>query len=174
MSTDAYLDAKAAFEQSDAKIKEFGQFLSAVGSNLMQKPGRFMFSNCQPGLPIEASMSADSISVNAGDWRSPQQIQESIADWHKKKDAMLSAWESVPHERREGLNTSAQSKRSVKRWMNFIKSRLHYRIVPTSNLIDEIIWFTFTTSVASFNSEVISSSGLTLTTEESPSAVDKM
>jgi hypothetical protein len=103
VSTDAYLDAKAAFERADTKIKQLGQFISEAGRNLMQKPGRFIFSNCQPGLPMEASMSRDSVSINATDWRSPQQIQEAIAEWHKLKDAMNSAWDSVPHERREGL-----------------------------------------------------------------------
>jgi hypothetical protein len=103
VSTDAYLDAKGTFERADKKIKEFGQFITEVGRDLMQKPGRFMFSNCQPGLPMEASMSADSASFNAADWRSALQIQEALAEWHGLKDAMQATWNNVSHERREGL-----------------------------------------------------------------------
>jgi hypothetical protein len=103
MSTDAYLDAKDSFERADRAIKEFGQFITEVGRNLMQNPGRFIFSNCQPGLPMEASMSRDSVSVNANDWRSPQQIQEIIAQWHELRSAMYAAWDNVPLSRRDGL-----------------------------------------------------------------------
>ena len=48
-------------------------------------------------------MSRDSFSVNAQEWRSPQQIQEAIAEWHKLKGAMHAAWGNVSQERREGL-----------------------------------------------------------------------
>ena len=103
MSTDAYLDAKATFERADAAIRHLGQFIAEVGRCLTQNPGRFIFSNCQPGLPMEASMSRDSKSVNAADWRSPQQIQEAIAEWHKLKCEMHAAWSNVPPARRDGL-----------------------------------------------------------------------
>jgi hypothetical protein len=103
MSTDAYLDAKAAFEQHEKKLQDFGNFLIQAGNAIRNQPGRFIFSNCGIGLPMEASMSRDSVSVNANEWRTPQQIQETIAEWHKLKDAMRGAWDAVPAARREGL-----------------------------------------------------------------------
>jgi hypothetical protein len=105
VSTDAYLDAKAAFEQHEKKLQNFGNFLVEAGSGIRSQPGRVIFSNVSSGvgLPMEASMSRDSISINARDWRTPEQIQEMLAEWHKLRDAMRGAWEAVPQTRREGL-----------------------------------------------------------------------
>lgn len=103
MSTDAYLDAKAAFEGIEKKLAEFSNFLIHVGGAISRQPGRFIFSNCDSGLPMEASMSRDSVSVNANDWKTPKQIQEMLGEWHKLKDAMHVAWQNVPPARKEGL-----------------------------------------------------------------------
>jgi hypothetical protein len=103
VSTDAYLDAKAAFENHDKRVKEFAQFLASVGNAISGQPGKFIFSNTNVGLPMEASMSPDSVSVNANEWRTPQQIQEMLAEWHKLKSEMRSAWDAVPAARRDGL-----------------------------------------------------------------------
>jgi hypothetical protein len=103
VSTDAYLDAKAAFENIENKVRDMSQTLINVGGAINRQPGRFIFSNCDLGLPMEASMSRDSISVDANQWKTPKQIQEMLAEWHKLKDAMHTAWQNVPAARREGL-----------------------------------------------------------------------
>lgn len=103
MSTDAYLDAKTAFEDKERDVQQFSQLLSKVSSALTRQPGKFIFSNVDAGLPMEASMSRDSVSVNANDWKSPKQIQEMLGEWHKLKDAMHVAWGNIPENRKEGL-----------------------------------------------------------------------
>jgi hypothetical protein len=107
MSTDAYLDAKAAFERVEKQLFDFGQMLASVGGAISRQPGKFIFSNCDMGLPMEASMSRESVTVDANQWRTPRQIQEMLAEWHKVKNAMYSAWAAVPASRRESLKPPA-------------------------------------------------------------------
>lgn len=103
MSTDAYLDAKAAFERIDRKVRDVGRQLSAVGTALATNPSKFIFANLSLGLPMEASMSRDSVSVDANNWLSAIQIQTLLSEWHNAKADMMGAWSNVPNDRRSNL-----------------------------------------------------------------------
>lgn len=93
---ETYLKAKTEFEAMQGKLSSLSRLLTKVAQALEQQPGRMIFSNASPGLPMEASMSADSASFNANDWMSANQIQSLLAEWHAKKSAVMNAWAAIP------------------------------------------------------------------------------
>jgi hypothetical protein len=103
MSTDAYLDAKAAFERIQQQIADAARSLVEVGNALQRSPGTFSFSNTSQGLPAEAIMSRDSVSANADRWPTAKRVMELLAEYHQAKSAMQQAWSNVPAGRRAGL-----------------------------------------------------------------------
>lgn len=103
MSTDAYLDAKTAFERIDAQLNETAQFVGTVAQAMSGSRGTFSLANTGVGLPAEAIMSSKSGTLNGDKWPSAKQIMEGLAEWHKAKLAMLNAWNAVPQDRRTGL-----------------------------------------------------------------------
>lgn len=100
---ESYLEARAAFERVSSQTTAILQSVIAVAAALRANPARFMFSNCQPGMPMEAAMGRDAVSFDAGRWPTAQQIQASLADWHASKSRMESAWHAVPQGIRGGL-----------------------------------------------------------------------
>lgn len=105
--TDNYLDRRAEFERVDADVTALARDITAVGTALTTGRGRFSFANCPTGLPAEAVMSRYSVSANANDWKTAQQIMELLAKWHDAKSKMLSAWTAVPAHRRSALQPPA-------------------------------------------------------------------
>lgn len=98
-----YLSAKAAFENFERNLWETAHLIQQVGIALKNQPGRMIFSNTSPGLPMEASMSRDSASFDGSQWKSAAQLQTMLADWHAKHNAMMNAWRSVPHDMQANL-----------------------------------------------------------------------
>lgn len=100
---EGYLTAKNEFTSFEVELKALAQLIRGVGAAIENSPGRMIFSNTQQGLPMEASMSHDSKSFNADQWKSAAQIQEMLAKWHQKRDAMMEAWNSIPAELRQNV-----------------------------------------------------------------------
>lgn len=111
MSVETYLNAKKAFEDVVAKIAEVANDLAATAQALRAQPGRMIFSNCSVGLPMEASMSRDSVSINADHWKTPTQIQELLGQWHETRSKMMSAWTGLPDHMRANLVAPSDSSR---------------------------------------------------------------
>lgn len=101
--TDNYLDRRAAFEQADAEVTALARGITAGDTALTIARGRSSFANCPSGLPAEAVFSRNSVSANANDWKTPEQIMELLARWHDSKSKMLGAWSAVPADRRSAL-----------------------------------------------------------------------
>jgi hypothetical protein len=100
MSTDAYLDAKKAYEDHSQALRAFAATLRKVSDAIAANPGRFIISNVATGLPMSAMGGS---SVNGDEWKSADQIQQMLLKWHQLRDRMLQAWESVPNDRKNGL-----------------------------------------------------------------------
>jgi hypothetical protein len=77
--TDDYLDRPAEFDQANAEVNALARDITSVGTALMSGRGRFCFSNCPAGLPAEAVMSRNNVSVDANNWKNPQQIMALLA-----------------------------------------------------------------------------------------------
>lgn len=103
MSADEYLKARAEFDHINREVVTMGEMITAVGSALKSKPGRFSFSNTNKGLPMEAGMSHDSVSFNGDDWRTAELIMDKLAEWHAAHDAVRNAWLAIPGGIRDGL-----------------------------------------------------------------------
>lgn len=103
MSTDAYLDAKAAFERIDGEIDQIARDLGLVAQSLSSNRSSFSFTNSGIGLSAPALMGTHSQSFDGNNWLSAKQIMEKLASYHSTKDAMFAAWKAIPHERQKGL-----------------------------------------------------------------------
>jgi hypothetical protein len=102
VSTDAYLDAKAAFERIDASVTDLAARLVKVGEAIRTNRGRFCFSNT-PGAGFPAEVAMGGLSQDGNTWPSAATINAALADWHKAKQAMDMAWAAIPQDRRAGL-----------------------------------------------------------------------
>jgi hypothetical protein len=102
-SVETYLEARAQFERCNQKIDEFSTIAATVSSILKSGRGTFSFANTSTGLPMEATMSGKSKSVDANQWPNAEQIQKALADWHSAKNEMSSAWSTIPAHHRSGL-----------------------------------------------------------------------
>jgi hypothetical protein len=104
MSTDAYLDAKNAFDQADRAITALHHRLGRVAAALEHSRGFFAFSNVEgSGFPPETIMGRQSVSDDGNTWPSARAINQALMDWHRTKQAMDNAWAAVPQDRKAGL-----------------------------------------------------------------------
>jgi hypothetical protein len=99
---EAYLQARAQFENVVDESRAIANVFATAANALRDKPDRFGFSN-SGGLPPEAFMSQDSVSINAEDWRSPDQIMALLARYHSAKLNMINLWNSIPQNLQSGL-----------------------------------------------------------------------
>ena len=98
MSVDAYVKARAAFVSADAKVRDAGKMLSAVGDYLENKPSQFMFANAS-GLPGVGQRD----SVPAEQWLSVAEIMALLSEWHRTRDLLKQAWALVDRASRDAL-----------------------------------------------------------------------
>ncbi|MGO4677530.1 hypothetical protein AB4Z40_32030 [Bosea sp. 2YAB26] len=99
-----YLSAKADFTRFETQLGEYATQIQTVATALMRQPGRMIFANVESGLPMEASMSRDSISFNGSEWKTAGQLQALLAEWHEKRRRMTSAWGAVPSDMKPNLS----------------------------------------------------------------------
>ncbi len=102
MSTVAYIDARAAYVKADQSVDEIAAIISRVANALEQSRVRFIFSNLNVNLPAEVSMSRDKVSIDANDWKTPSQIQESLANWHAARDILIMEWAAFTADEKAG------------------------------------------------------------------------
>ncbi len=100
---EAYLQARAEFARVEAETGALADLLLHAGNALRNQPGRMGFSNTNGGLPMEAFMSRDSVSINADDWRTPQQIMALLARYHAAISNITNLWSSIPPNLQAGL-----------------------------------------------------------------------
>jgi hypothetical protein len=105
MSVEAYLTARANFIEVVQKIENAAKNIIAVGSALRQYPGQLGFSNASVGLPSRAFAGQ---TFNADDWKSADQIQQILLEWHTARDVMNQAWQAVPRNLQGGLQPPVQ------------------------------------------------------------------
>jgi hypothetical protein len=103
MSAEAYLAARAAFSATAAELKSMTDVLATVASSLQSDPLKFIFANQGIGLPMEASMSRGSRSVDANAWPTVQQIMQLLERYHQQKGQLETAWGALPQNMRDGM-----------------------------------------------------------------------
>ncbi len=99
----AYIDACTAMDEVQNRLTKVAQMIGGVGTALLQKPDRFIFSNVSSGLPMEAVMSRDSFSADGSAWPTAEQINQLLATWHKARDVLRDAWNRLAPEARARL-----------------------------------------------------------------------
>lgn len=103
VSTDMYIDARSAFVRVDTELKEVADVLRVVSDALKRQPGKFVFENVEPGLPVPAGLVHDAISIYGSQWKSAEQIQTLLAKWHDARKQMVSTYNDLPDHRRDGV-----------------------------------------------------------------------
>ncbi len=100
---DAYLKAKVEYDDAKSEIEKIASALVDIARVLRQKPLRFIFSNTSGGLPMEASMSSDSVSADANAWPDPPKIMKALDRLHSAHRAYGAAWHGIDERLRSGL-----------------------------------------------------------------------
>jgi hypothetical protein len=95
---EAYLRARKAFEQIANDIEELAEEVVEIGECLRDDPTDISFDNAGVRLSVSASRTFD-----AKDWKSAQEIQTMLAQYHTAMDDMHSLWKKVPADLRDGL-----------------------------------------------------------------------
>ena len=105
MSVDNYLEIRASYSAQLSAIRQLGMELIRIGGGLNMKPLQFIFANSGMGLPMEASMGHDSLSVDAGAWPTPSQIMQQLASLHQGKLDLQNAWSALTPAQRDGTKS---------------------------------------------------------------------
>lgn len=102
-SVETYLSARTEFITIQNELHKIRDTVATVASSLQSRPGHFMFSNLPLGMPAEVGMSRDSVSVDAKQWPTAEQIQNKLRQWHEARDKMLSLWRGLPTEHQAAM-----------------------------------------------------------------------
>lgn len=103
MGADAYLAARAAYERANANVSNLGTRVARIGEALKINRGSFCFSNTEGGFPAEVVMGRQSITDDGNTWPSAKTINAALVEWHQAKQAMLTAYGSIPQDQRSGV-----------------------------------------------------------------------
>lgn len=90
-----YRAARADFVQRGEILRALGRRIGDVGHALASEPDNFSFGGVEPKLP-PVDRSHRCLCVDAIEWRTAEEIQTMLAEWHAAKAAMLAAWEAIP------------------------------------------------------------------------------
>lgn len=99
---ESYVQAKADFEKVEGEVQALAEIFAAVANALRSQPDRMGFSNTVAGLPLNA-FGRDAVTVNADDWRNPEQIMALLTRYHQAKDSMETLWNSMPPQMQSAL-----------------------------------------------------------------------
>jgi len=90
---EAYLEARNEFERVGNELNDLADLLATASNALRSRPDQMIFANTSQRLPVEANAG---VSINANDWKSPDQIMGLLANYHKVKQDMLNLWGEIP------------------------------------------------------------------------------
>jgi hypothetical protein len=110
VSTDAYLDARAAFSETDKAISNLASKFEIVGQELKHRRQRFHFSNVPGAFPAEVIIS-HTAATDGSSWPSPTDVNATLIKWHSNREAMMLAWDAIPANRRAGLVSPPEDRR---------------------------------------------------------------
>jgi hypothetical protein len=103
VGADAYLAARAAFERANANVTNLGTRIAKIGDVLRMNRGGFCFSNVPGGFPAATIMGSQSASDDGNTWPTATAINAVLVEWHQAKQAMLTAYGSIPQDQRSGV-----------------------------------------------------------------------
>jgi hypothetical protein len=103
VGADAYLAARAAFERVNANVTNLGTQIARVGEILKVNRSSFCFSNTEGGFPAEVVMGRQSRTEDGNTWPSAKAINAALMEWHQTRQAMLTAYGSIPQDQRSGV-----------------------------------------------------------------------
>ena len=101
-NVEAYLKSRSEFERATQELSVLADLLATAANALRSQPDRFSFANTGQGVPLDA-MSQGSVSINADNWKSPAQIMNLLANYHKAKGEMLNLWRAIPKDLQDGI-----------------------------------------------------------------------
>ena len=104
MSTDAYLQARAACVQKEREIEAvvdgFQELARTLGGKRWK---RVMFSNTDDTFPMEIALSGGSSINTDHEIPSLKQIAKSVSEWHKLRKDAQNLWGQLPQEIQDGV-----------------------------------------------------------------------
>lgn len=95
-AVEAYLQANADFEKAKAEVASIGEHLRTFANRLLQNPEQTSFANSGIGLPMDIVLSDRTMTFDAGQWPTPDQIQSAIARRFDAKRKVQTAWAAIP------------------------------------------------------------------------------
>ena len=97
---EAYLEARNEFERVGHELTALADLLATASNALRSHPDQMIFANTGRGLPVEATTG---VSINADDWKSPNQIMGLLENYHKAKQDMFNLWRTIPENLQAGI-----------------------------------------------------------------------
>jgi hypothetical protein len=98
-----YLSARSDFIAVRGDLHKIRDLLATVACALQSRPERFAFKNSPIGLPMGVVMTRDSVSVDARQWPTAEQIQEQLRKCHEARKKMLDSWNRIPSEHQSAM-----------------------------------------------------------------------
>ncbi|WP_284124397.1 hypothetical protein [Parerythrobacter aestuarii] len=100
-----YLQANSDYEDAKSALFTLSRSLKEFADRLERYPEKTMFSNLSgdKGMPMEVSLSRETMSFDANAWPTPLQIHEAIRQRLEAKGRVETAWRAVPDALRKSL-----------------------------------------------------------------------
>src|SRR5206468_2690752 len=87
------------------QLKELTNVIATVASTLQSKPTRFAFANQNIGLPMDATMTRDSVTIPAENWPSVEKIMQTLERLHQQRAALQTEWSTLGRSEQEALKS---------------------------------------------------------------------
>ena len=105
MGVEAYIAKRGEFENVRNRLKAVAGTMASVASALQSQPTKFIFSNQPIGLPPEATMGRDCVSITADSWPSVEQIMRLLEEYHRTREGLLVAWGSLARSEQDSMKS---------------------------------------------------------------------
>ena len=103
---DVYLEASDRHDRAEIRCRNYANVLSSVEKD-MHRPGRLHFhtegaAGEEPRIAVTPS-SATKVTATSDMWPSLEDVRDAMEEWRQADQAVRSAWDAVPKNRRAGL-----------------------------------------------------------------------
>jgi len=100
-----YVDARTAFVKIDEELDKLAGLFFDCHQNLHHSRRKFIFGNTKAGTPAGVALGENAKRINADAWKTPEEINEIIGEWHRARNTLKKLWEALPKEKQEGVNS---------------------------------------------------------------------
>lgn len=103
-----YLESRRAFDQAVQPFQRIRNIVVKLASDLKNVSDNILTTDVEIGSPPKLEFSEVEVSIDAEQWPTADQIQQTIRDRSSAHRAMVQAWNDIPRENRAGLKRPDQ------------------------------------------------------------------